>query len=158
MKPRSPRITRRLRFVLGMTVAAVLAGPMLIAPADAAPPPPDPRVVTAGDTYVKLQCRFTTTSANYTAGTVRGRVSTKISWNGQAGFKNLAEVSVDCIVGNLDTFTDITHVGQFNVPGRAAYRSQLVTVPLATHYYLCVQGDYRLHDGTPGHISTTCQF
>jgi hypothetical protein len=157
MQPPSIHTARGLRFALGMTLAGVLASLMFVAPAAAAPPLPDPKVVYASDTYAKLQCRFTVTSANYALGTVRGRVTTKISWNGAAGFTNLAEVSVDCIVGDLTTFTDIVHVGRFNVAGRAAYKSEIVTVPLSTAgYYICVQGDYRLKSGIPGHISTTC--
>ena len=157
MQPPSIRTARGLRFALGTTLAGLIAGLMFVAPATAAPPLPDPKVVYASDTYAKLQCRFTVTSANYALGTVRGRVTTKISWNGAAGFTNLAEVGVDCILGDLTTFTDIIHVGRADVPGRAAYVSQIVTVPLsAAGYYLCVQGDYRLRSGIPGHISTTC--
>ena len=69
------------------------------------PRPPRPRrcrnypaKVTVNDTYVKTLCQFTVTSANYAAGTVRGRLTAKTSWNGQAGFKNLAHVSIDCFL------------------------------------------------------------
>ena len=157
MQPPSIRTTRGLRIALGTTLAGLIAGMMFAAPATAATPLPDPRVVYASDTYVKLQCRFTVTSANYALGTVRGRVTTKISWNGAAGFTNLAEVGVGCIVGSLDTFTDLVHVGRPIVAGRAAYKSEIVTVPLSTAgYYLCVQGEYRLKNGIPNVVSTTC--
>src|SRR5688572_3749454 len=76
MQPPSIRTTRGLRIALGTTLAGLIAGLMFVAPATAATPLPDPRVVYASDTYVKLQCRFTVTSANYALGTVRGRVTT----------------------------------------------------------------------------------
>ena len=88
--------TLGLRLALVGALAALLGTVVAAAPATAAPPLPDPAKVTVNDTYIKTLCQFTVTSANYAAGTVRGRLTAKTSWNGQAGFKNLAHVSIDC--------------------------------------------------------------
>jgi hypothetical protein len=140
--------TLKLRMALAGSVTALVGGLVVAAPAEAAPLP-DPAVVNATDTYIKSQCRFTVTSANFAAGTVRGRITAKTSWNGQAGFKNLAHVSIDCYLygpffeGPLQEIHD-------EDDARATYETELVTVPLRTHYEMCVVADYVLRNGNLG--------
>jgi hypothetical protein len=155
MQPPSIRQRSGLLLVLATTFAALFAGLMLASPAGAVPPPPDSKIARAGDSYVKAQCRFTTTSANYTLGTVRGRLTTSVGPNGYTGYKNLAEVHVQCFLYSKDTFGEVAQIS--NVDGtKAAYASQLKTVPVATGYFVCVQAQYRRTDGIPENISTVC--
>ena len=151
----SPRRSFGLRLSLITTMLAVVGALIAVSPAEAAPPPPDSKIAQANDAYVKSQCRFTTTSANYAAGTVRGRLTTKVSWAGAAGFKNIVEVGLDCFLYEGDTFTEVGQIGR-TAPGRAIYDSRLLTVPLATKYIVCVQASYKLRNGSSGFVSTSC--
>ena len=151
-----PSIRRSFGLRLSLVIALVaVIGGLAIAPASAAPPPPDSKVAQANDTYVKSQCRFTTTSANYALGTVRGRLSAKVSWNGYTGFKNVAQVSVQCFLYSANTLSEVAEI-EGSAVGRAAYVSDLVTVPVATGYFVCVQAQYQLHSGPFGNVSTVC--
>jgi len=118
------------------------------APATAAPLP-DPTKVTVNDTYIKTLCQFTVTSANYAAGTVRGRLTAKTSWNGQAGFKNLAHVSINCALFNGDNNAPVGFISDED-DARATYETELVTVPLDTNYEICVSAFYTLRNGNLG--------
>ncbi len=155
MQPPYIRSTRGLRLALASTLGAVLAGLIFVSPAAAVPPPPDSKVAHADDVYVKSQCRFTTTSANYAVGTVRGRLTTNVRANGFSGARNVAEVHVQCFLYSKDTFAEVAQIS--NVDGlHAAYASDRFTVPVATGYFVCVQAQYRRTDGIPVNLSTVC--
>ena len=142
--------TLRLRLALASAVAGLVGGFLAAAPATAAPLP-DPAKVTANDAYIKSLCQFTVTSANFNAGTVRGRLTAKTSWNGALGFKNLAHVSIDCFLygpffeGPLQEIHD-------EDDARATYETELVTVPLRTNYEICVTANYTLRNGNLGGV------
>lgn len=144
-----------LRLTMITALLALLGAFLAVAPAEAAPPPPDTKLAQANDATIKSQCRFTTTSANYALGTVRGRLTTKASWNGAAAFKNLASVSVDCFLYRADTFAEVAQINR-SAPGRAAYTSDLITVPVAFGYFVCVQASYTFKGGGSGFVSTSC--
>jgi hypothetical protein len=143
--------SRGLRLSLATALMAALGSLLVAAPASAAPPLPDPAKVTVNDTYIKTLCQFTVTSANYAAGTVRGRITAKTSWNGQAGFKNLAHVSINCALFNGDTNGLVGFISDED-DARATYETELITVPLATNYDICVQANYTLRNGNLGGV------
>jgi hypothetical protein len=142
----SKKIGLRLSLVTALFAAL---GSLLVASPASAAPLPDPAKVTVNDTYIKTLCQFTVTSANYVAGTVRGRMTAKTSWNGQAGFKNLAHVSIQCNLygSGFDPF--LTSIYDED-DARATYETELVTVPLDTSYEICVDAFYTLRNGNLG--------
>ncbi len=143
--------SRGLRMSLATALMAALGSLLVAAPASAAPPLPDPAKVTVNDTYIKTLCQFTVTSANYAAGTVRGRLTAKTSWNGQAGFKNLAHVSIDCTLWNSGYASQVAEIHDED-DARASYETELVTVPLSTDYEICVSAFYTLRNGNLGFV------
>jgi hypothetical protein len=148
MQLRSIGKTLKLRMALAGSLTALVGGLVAATPAEAAPLP-DPAVVSATDTYIKSQCRFTVTSANFAAGTVRGRITAKTSWNGQAGFKNLAHVSIYCYLYTAGYASQVAVIHDED-DARATYETELVTVPLSTNYEMCVVADYVLRNGNLG--------
>lgn len=146
-----------LRLSLATALMAALGSLLVASPASALTPPPDPKVAAVSDAYIKTQCRFTVTSANFAAGTVRGRMTAKTSWAGQLGFKNLAHVSINCYLYNGDSFAFLAQIHDED-DARATYETELVTVPLATSYVLCVDAAYTLRNGNLGFVPFTCAF
>ena len=142
--------TLGLRLALAGALAALIGAGVAAAPANAAPLP-DPAKVTVNDTYIKTLCQFTVTSANFAAGTVRGRLTAKTSWNGTAGFKNLAHVSINCALFNGDTNAVVGFISDED-DARATYETELITVPLATNYDICVSANYTLRNGNLGGV------
>jgi hypothetical protein len=149
MQLRSKKLGLRLSLATALTAAL---GSLLVAAPASAAPLPDPAKVTVNDTYIKTLCQFTVTSANYSAGTVRGRLTAKTSWNGYTGYKNLAHVSIDCYLygpfysGPLEQIHD-------EDDARATYETELVTVPLQTNYEICVDAFYTLRNGNLGFVA-----
>jgi hypothetical protein len=140
--------TLGLRLALVGALAALLGTAVAATPATAAPLP-DPTKVTVNDTYIKTLCQFTVTSANFAAGTVRGRITAKTSWNGQAGFKNLAHVSITCNLFGSGYDPFLASINDED-DARATYETELVTVPLDTNYEICVSAFYTLRNGNLG--------
>jgi hypothetical protein len=107
--------------------------------------------VTVNDAYIKTLCQFTVTSANYNAGTVRGRLTAKTSWAGAAGFKNLAHVSIQCELYTSGFGAQVAVIDDED-DARATYETERVTVPLSTDYEICVEAQYTLRNGNLGFV------
>ncbi len=142
--------TKRHGLRLSLATAVIAAvGSLLVATPASAAPLPDPAIVRVNDTYIKTLCQFTVTSANYAASTVRGRLTAKTSWNGQAGFKNLAHVSIDCFLYSSGFGSQVADIHDED-DARATYETDKVTVPLSTDYEICVDAFYTLRNGNLG--------
>lgn len=140
-----------LRLAVATALTALVGGFIAAGPAQAAPLPA-PAKVTVNDPYVKTLCQFTVTSANYNAGTVRGRLTAKTSYNGQLGFKNLAHVSINCSLYTSGFGAVVGYITDED-DARATYETELITVPLQTDYEICVDASYTLRNGNLGNVN-----
>jgi hypothetical protein len=142
--------TAGLRLAVVTAMVALVGSFVAAGPAQAAPLPA-PAKVTVNDAYIKTLCQFTVTSANYNAGTVRGRLTAKTSWSGAAGFKNLAHVSINCALYTSGFGGPVGFISDED-DARATYETERITVPLSTDYEICVTANYTLRNGNLGGV------
>ena len=148
MTSRTNKQSLGLRLSMVATLLAAVGGLLVAAPASAAPLP-DPEFVSWNDPYTKSQCRFTPTSVNTSAGTMRGRLTTKTSWSGSVGFSSLAHVLAFCYLWDGDSVEAFVADED---DARATYASEVVTVPIPVEssYVVCAYAGWVLRNGTLG--------
>ncbi|TXL57578.1 hypothetical protein [Aeromicrobium terrae] len=136
------------RVALAGLMVAGLGSVALAAPAEAVTKP-DPKVAIAKDQYTRTQCRFTVTSVNLAAGTLRARLTTQTNGYGYGGFRN-AHVATSCtlfaggLVGPALAFVYDEANGPYT------YETELFTLPFHFSYDVVAVAAYTLRNGTTG--------
>lgn len=143
------RPNRKMRAASAAVLVGTLAATSLAIASPASAVLPHSAVITANDANVKSRCQFTVTSANYAAGTVRGRLTAQTAPANLLNSANIAHVAIGCIV--LDSASiDQLAVIEDEDDGPYTYETELVTVPLDASYNICAVGAYTLRNGNTG--------
>jgi hypothetical protein len=143
---RGSRTGLRLASALAGAIA-VTSGVVAMAPAESAPVPPR-REVNSTDGVVKTQCRFTVTSVNYAAGTLRGRLTLHTRPESYTAGRNVAHTDGFC---GLISANGVEYVAASSVNGAYSYKSSLVvSSPLALGYAVCAGSSWTGKNGATG--------
>ncbi|TXL57577.1 hypothetical protein [Aeromicrobium terrae] len=139
---------RGLRIASGLAGAiAITSGLVALTPAESAPVPPR-REVNTSDGVVKTQCRFTVTSVNYAAGTLRGRLTLHTRPVSYAAGKNVTHTDALC---GLYSSYGLEFAAATSVSGSYSYKSTLVaTTPVAIGYAVCTLTSWTGKNSTSG--------
>ncbi len=140
------------RAALAGVMVAGLGSVALAAPAEAATKP-EPKVAIAQDQYTRAQCRFTVTSVNLVAGTIRARLTTQTNGYGYGGFRN-AHVATSCTLYSGGFGTPLAFIYD-EANGPYTYETELFTLPLYLSYDVVEFAAYTLRNGTTGFIVGT---
>lgn len=144
-RARTPR--RALRTMSGAVLAGAFAATSLAVASPASAVLPESALVTASDENVKARCQFTVTSANYAAGTVRGRLTAQTAPADWTSAANIAHLSINCYLLPQDYAGNTLASIHDEDDGPYTYETELVTVPLFPSYELCVVANYTLRNG-----------
>ncbi len=143
----------------GLRIASAFAGAVAVTsamvamtPAESAVPPP--LVLNTTDGVVKTQCRFTVTSVNYVAGTLRGRVTLHTRPTSYAAGKTVAHTDATCYLLSPNG-VEAQVIASANGP--YTYKSRLVSsTPAALTYGLCGGSSWDGKDGVTTGGSFNC--
>lgn len=147
------KIRNRRLAGFGLVAASAAMGAVALAPVAEAVGTPPPLTVSTADQFVKVSCRFTVTSVNYAAGTLRGRMTLNAKPGTYAGGKQVKTLQSTCLLKDGDGTW--LHLTWKDTNGPYAYKSEIVTLSsIAASYDLCAFGYWHLKDnatsGGPG--------